>query len=389
MTQAALLALIYLAFISLGLPDGVLGVAWPAMRASLGQPVQAAGLVSLIATGCAALSGFASGMVLRHVGTGTVVVVSGLLTGLALLGFAAAPSFAWILLLAVPLGFGAGAVDAGLNHFVAAHYSARHMNWLHGCWGIGATLGPFVMGAALLGGARGWQDGYWQLALVQLGLALVFLCSLRLWRHAPTGPGDGMDAAAVRPAGADAGTPHWAPWLAASQFFVYATVEVGTGLWAASILVDGRGFAPQTAGWWVGCFFGAIMAGRFTIGLVAARLGNRRLVWVGLLTAMLGACVFAVPGLPPALSLGGLVLMGLGGAPVYPSLMHETTRRFNAGLARRVVGWQVAFASLGSALGPPALGLLGAQAGLGTIMPAVVVAMALLLWMCWLLDRVT
>ena len=146
--------MIYFAFISLGLPDGVLGVAWPGMRAGFAQPLEAAGLITLILTLCSAVSGFASGAVLQRLGTGRVVSISGWMTALALLGFSVAPSFGWILWLTVPLGLGAGAVDAGLNHFVARHYDARHMNWLHGCWGIGATVGPFIMGAALLG--AGW-----------------------------------------------------------------------------------------------------------------------------------------------------------------------------------------------------------------------------------------
>ena len=386
MIHTSLLAVIYLAFISLGLPDGVLGVAWPAMRFSFGQPVQAAGLVTLILTVCSAASGFASGVVLKRLGTGPVVMVSGFLTGFALLGFAMAPSFGWILLLAVPLGFGAGAVDSGLNHFVAEHYSSRHMNWLHGCWGIGATLGPFIMGSALAG-APGWQEGYRHIALVQLALALVFLLSLPLWKREHSSPGKKADVG-MRP-GPRAMTPAWAPWLAASLFMVYATVEVGTGLWAASILVDGRGMAAQTAGLWVSCFFGAIMAGRFAIGMVAARLGNRVLVRLGLVTAMLGALLFALPDVTQTVSLAGLVLLGLGGAPIYPSLMHETTRRFDADTARTVVGRQVAFAALGSAIGPAALGVLGAQLGLGAIMPAVLLALCVLLALTWRLDRVT
>jgi fucose permease len=170
---------------------------------------------------------------------------------------------------------------------------------------------------------------------------------------------------------------------------MYATIEVGTGLWLASILVDGRGQDALTAGWWVSCFFGAIMGGRFATGLVAAWLGNRRLVRLGLGCALVGALVFAIPGLPAPIALAGLVLLGAGCAPVYPGLMHETTRRFDAATARRVVGRQVAFAYIGGAIGPATLGLLGAQWGLVAIMPVVVLAIALLLAMVWQLDRVT
>ncbi len=385
-SQYALLALIYGAFISLGLPDSVLGVAWPQMRLSLDRPLASAGLVIFILTACSAASGFASGAVLARLGTGRVVAISGFLTALALLGFGFAPTFGWILLLTVPLGLGAGAVDAGLNHFVARHYDARHMNWLHGCWGIGATLGPMVMGLALAQGV-GWQGGYRVIGAIQFVLALVFLVNLRLWQHEPARQSSAQGTSRAAPVHRQ--TPAWAPWMAAGLYLVYTSVELGTGLWAASILVEGRGKDAAHASVWVACFFGAIMIGRFAIGVVADRLGNRRLVRAGILTALVGAVLFAIGPLPDALSLMGLVLLGLGCAPIYPSLMHEATRRFDADTARRVIGRQVAFAYVGCALGPAALGLLGGRLGLWTIMPTIVAALLVMLWMTWRLDRVT
>ena len=223
--------------------------------------------------------------------------------------------------------------------------------------------------------------------MVQLTLVVVFLLTLGLWRRE-------RSAAPAEPGLADArvakGRPvAWAVWLAPCLYLVYATIEVGTGLWAASILIDHRGLAAGTAGWWVACFFGAIMVGRFALGFVSVRIGNRRLVRAGLGGMLLGASLFAVAGLPTGLSLLGLMLLGLGSAPVYPALMHETTRRFDADTARSVVGRQVAFSYIGGACGPAALGLLGAAAGLGAIMPAIVLAIVLLLSMVWCLDRVT
>jgi len=389
MTHITLLAVIYLAFVSLGLPDSVLGVAWPAMRLTFKEPLQSAGLVTFILTLSSAISSFASAVVLRRLGVGLVVTISGGLTGFALLGFALAPSFGWILLLTVPLGLGAGSVDAGLNHFVAEHYSSRHMNWLHGCWGIGATIGPFIMGSALAGVA-GWQSGYYTIALIQLALSLVFLLTLGLWKreHAVAAPEtDEADKAARRVLPGSFAS--WAPWLAPCLYLVYATVEIGTALWAASILVEHRKLDAPTAGVWVACFFGAIMVGRFAVGMVAVRLGNRKLVRWGLLIAMAGAVLFSLDGLPAPLSLGGLILMGLGCAPVFPSLMHETMRRFDPATARTVVGRQVAFAYVGASLGPAGLGLLGATFGLASIMPTIVVGLVLLLLLSVWLDRVT
>jgi fucose permease len=384
-TQALLLATVYLAFISLGLPDSVLGVAWPGMRASLGQDLASAGLITLVLTVGSALSSFVGGRVLARWGTGPVVTVSGLLTGLALLGFALSPSFALLLLLAVPLGLGAGAVDARLNQFVAAHYSARHMNWLHGCWGVGATLGPLIMASALTS-ATGWRQGYLWIGGVQLGLVLLFLLVLPLWqRH----QAQAAESAAVSPTTPKGPAPTLALWLAPALYLAYAAVEISIGLWAGSLLVDGRGLDAKTAALWVSCFFGAIMLGRFATGLLTLRLGNRQLVRLGIAVASVGAALFSSNALPAPLSLAGLVLLGLGCAPIYPCLMHETARRFEPVTAAKVISRQVGFAYVGAAIVPAALGYLATAAGLGAIMPAVLAALLLLLLMSEALNRIT
>ena len=385
MTQALLLATVYLAFISLGLPDSVLGVAWPGMRASLGQDLASAGLITLVLTVGSALSSFVGGRVLARWGTGPVVTVSGLLTGLALLGFALSPSFGLLLLLAVPLGLGAGAVDARLNQFVAAHYSARHMNWLHGCWGVGATLGPLIMASALTS-AKGWRQGYLWIGGLQLGLVLLFLLVLPLWqRH----QAQAAESAAVSPTTPKGPAPTLALWLAPALYLAYAAVEISIGLWAGSLLVDGRGLDAKTAALWVSCFFGAIMLGRFATGLLTLRLGNRQLVRLGIAVASVGAALFSSNALPAPLSLAGLVLLGLGCAPIYPCLMHETARRFEPVTAAKVISRQVGFAYVGAAIVPAALGYLATAAGLGAIMPAVLAALLLLLLMSEALNRIT
>ena len=385
MTQALLLATVYLAFISLGLPDSVLGVAWPGMRASLGQDLASAGLITLVLTVGSALSSFVGGRVLARWGTGPVVTASGLLTGLALLGFALSPSFGLLLLLAVPLGLGAGAVDARLNQFVAAHYSARHMNWLHGCWGVGATLGPLIMASALTS-ATGWRQGYLWIGGVQLGLVLLFVLVLPLWqRH----QAQSVASAAVSPTTPKGPAPTLALWLAPALYLAYAAVEISIGLWAGSLLVDGRGLDAKTAALWVSCFFGAIMLGRFATGLLTLRLGNRQLVRLGIAVASVGAALFASNALPAPLSLAGLVLLGLGCAPIYPCLMHETARRFEPVTAAKVISRQVGFAYVGAAIVPDALGYLATAAGLGAIMPAVLAALLLLLLMSEALNRLT
>lgn len=381
-----MLVLIYLAFVSLGLPDGVLGVAWNRMRWDLKQPLQAVGLVTITLTVSSGLCTQVTRQLLIWLGTGRLVMLSGLLTGLALLGFSMAPAFGWLLALAVPLGLGAGAVDAGLNHFVAEHYSSRHMNWLHGFWGIGATLGPLVMGAALMG-QTGWQGGYRYIALMQLGLAAMLWLGLPLWQHEHATP-------RAEPAGA--ATPvHIKPvtslatWLAPLAFLLYVATEASTGLWSASILVNERSLSAAKAGWCVSLFFGSITAGRFGVGLVANRLGNRRLIRLGILAAITGATLFAVPGLPTSLTLAGLGLMGLGFAPIYPSMMHETARRFPPNLTVIVIGRQVGLSYVGGAGVPAACGLLAAYAGLSVVMPALVAILLCLLVVTEQLNQLT
>ncbi|MBP9147298.1 MAG: MFS transporter [Rhodoferax sp.] len=382
----ALLAIIYLAFVSLGLPDGVLGVAWTAMRLDLNQPLAAVGLLTLMGTLASGTSTLVSGHILKRLGTGPVVMVSGFLTGLALLGYSVAPSLAWLLALTVPLGLGAGAVDAGLNHFVAQHYSSRHMNWLHGCWGVGATLGPLIMGGALLV-PGGWASGYQTLALLQLALALVLLASLSLWtrENARPQPQTHKDAQqnSIQPVST------LATWLAPLAFLLYVSAELGTGLWAASILVTDRGLDAARAGLWVSFYYGAITAGRFGIGLVANRLGNRRLIRLGVLAAITGGLVFAPPDLPEPLSLAGLVLMGLGCAPIYPSMMHETARRFPVSITAAVIGRQVGLSYVGGALVPAACGVLASHLGLGAVMPALLLILLGLLATTEHLNRLT
>ncbi|NWF48477.1 MFS transporter [Hydrogenophaga sp. D2P1] len=386
MAHLLLLAIVYVSFVSLGLPDAVMGVIWPAMRADMGQPLAALGVLTLTMTVCAALSAGFAGRIVARVGTGVVVAASCLMTALALVGFSVAPSFAWLVLLGIPLGAGGGAVDASLNHFVAAHYSSRHMNWLHGFWGVGATTGPAVMGLALAS-PGGWTRGILALGLAQLTLAALLWATLSLWRRERSQP---ADAAATRePPVVFKPVARRALWLAPLCFLFYVAAEMGTGLWAASILVNDRGISLAQAGFWVSLYFGAITAGRFGVGLVSERLGNRRLVRLGATLALAGAALFALPGLPALVSLAGLVLMGLGCAPVFPSLMHEAARRFPADVARTVIGRQMMAAYAGGSVIPAAFGLLATWVGLGAVMPVVMLLLIALLWATRALDRLT
>ncbi|MEO8409022.1 MAG: MFS transporter [Propionivibrio sp.] len=383
MKRLILLVVIYLAFVSLGLPDGVLGLAWPAMRVSLAQPIEALGLVTFILASCSALSGFVSGRVLARFGTGPVTPASAAMTGLSLLGLSFVPNFPLMVALAFPLGLGAGAVDAGLNHYVAEHFTSKHMNWLHACWGLGATLGPVIMGYSLAT-AGGWSQGYLFLALGQLTLAAILFFSLGLWsQQEPARHDPAKIVAGGRPL-----TPRWAQFLAAFLFALYVAVEMGTGLWAASVLIESRHFDPGVAGLALTLYYGAITGGRVLVGFVSEKLGNRRLIRVGLGLALAGVVLLMIPAWP-TVALIGIALMGFGCAPIYPALMHETPRRFDPATARRVIGWQVAAANLGGALLPAAFGLQAAQLGLESIFVTVAVLILLLLVLSSRLDKVT
>ncbi len=386
MAHLLLLIIIYVAFISLGLPDGMLGVAWPAMRVDWGQPLAALGLLTLTLTVCSGLASFYSGPVLKRLGTGRVVTLSGFLTALALLGFSVAPSLGFLLVLAIPMGLGAGAVDAGLNHFVAQHYSSRHMSWLHGFWGLGATLGPILMSAALAG-KTGWSGGYQMIGSIQLALAVVLWFALPLWQTQKETASTPADCGA-RPNN-NQPVRALALWLAPLTFMLYVAAEMATGLWAASILVDQRHLSATTAGLWLSGFYGALTAGRFALGLLANQMGNRRMVRLGIALAMAGAALFTVRELEPIGPLAGLILLGFGCAPIFPSLMHETSTRFAPDLARTVVGRQLAMAYVGSAAMPAACGVLAQFAGLGAIMPTVFILLLVLLVATEWLNRIT
>lgn len=383
-----LIALIYAAFISLGLPDSVLGIAWPTMRAQLAMPLEAAGYIAIVLTTCSAISSFFSGRINRRFGTGTVVLASSALTAAGLLGYSLVPSFPWFLLAALPLGFGQGAVDSSLNGFVATHYSSRHMNWLHASWGIGATLGPVVMTAALAMNSA-WRLGYRTLGAVQALLAATFFLGLGLWQRAPTlqgSPGAG-ETKEARAFGTLGGLRRSEPWVQIAVYGLYAAGEFCVGLWAASLFIEKRGLSTGSAGFLASLYYGSITAGRIVSGLFADRIGNRRMVRLGLAAAALGAALLALPSLQA--SAAAVLLLGFGFAPVYPCLMHETPRRFDEGTYRTVIGFQVGAACLGASFLPTAVGFVLARTSLALLPGFLLLFIAAMAGMTGFLDRRT
>lgn len=358
-----LLLIIYLAFISLGLPDSLLGAAWPVMRPELGAPLGMAGLLSMTVTIGTIISSLVSGSVVRRFGTGRVTLLSCFMTAVALLGYANAPSIPWLLLCAIPLGLGAGAVDAGLNHYVATHYKAHHMSWLHAFWGIGATAGPIIM-AAFLSRNGAWRGGYLAVATIQFALVALLAVTLRFWgRHAAP---DVAVADARQPDAGEARERKRARGLgsALGSFLFYAAVEATVGLWGSSYLVNVKELPADDAAQWVSIYYAGITIGRMLTGFITFRFSNRLLIRAGQLMALAGTLLLLLP-LPTGFNLAAFLIIGLGLAPIFPGMLHETPARFGAERAPQIMGYQMAVAYTGSTLMPPLLGLLAGWVTMG------------------------
>ena len=353
-----LLPVIYLAFISMGLPDSMLGSAWPSMYTGLGVGVSACGLISTIITASTVVSSLLCDRLHARFGTGRIVAVSTGITALSLLGFSLSSQYWMLCLIAVPYGLGAGSIDAVLNNYVALHYQARHMSWLHCMWGVGCSIGPMLMGRALTGG--GWQLGYRWVAMIQAGMTLVLFISLGLWQEKPAQDGGEAHQSltlkqALRVPGA---------LEAMLGFLAYCGMESTTGLWAASYLTLQRGVSPAEAASWASLFYLGITVGRLLCGFLTLRLDDRRMVTLGQWGMLAGIVLLALP-LPSPFALAAMVVIGMGCAPVYPSMIHDTPRLFGQQRSQSLIGLQMASAYVGSALMPPLFGLLGQNLSFG------------------------
>ena len=346
-----LLPVIYLAFISLGLPDALLGSAWPSMYTELGASLSWAGIVSMIISAGTIVSALCSERLNLRLGTGGVTFLSVMLTAVALLGFSLSTSFWQLCLWAVPYGLGAGSVDAALNNYVALHYESRHMSWLHCMWGVGASIGPVIMGRALAGGT--WQGGYRTIALLQFALTAVLLLSLRLWKR-PQANVEGADF-----------KPHPIPELLRRPgvpqvllcFFCYSALEATAGMWAASYCTLVRGIDAETAARWASLFYVGITIGRGVCGFLTMKISDQNMIRLGQALIAAGVVLILAP-LGQGTLFAGLITVGLGCAPIYPSIIHETPVNFGRDVSMSMTGLQMATAYVGSCLMPPLFGLL-------------------------------
>lgn len=354
-----LLTLAYIGFVSLGLPDTVAGVAWPSVRDTFDLSQRGLGLIFLALGVGYCTSSFVGGKLSQSVGVGTLLTVSSLLVALAMFGKATAPVWPVFVASAVLWGLGSGAIDSGLNAYAAANFSAKHVNWLHAFYSLGATTGPLLMTAVLVK-VGSWRWGYGLVGGVLFVMSMLFLATRRRWGGPPP-PVVGGAAVSMW-----AALSHPLVWLQVLVFFLYCGVEFTVGQWAFTLLTESRGLSKDLAGLLTSGYFGSIGVGRLLSGMSAERLGVDRLVRLALLTALGGAALLAF-GSPVAVSCLGLVVIGLGLAPVFPCMMARTPARVGEGIAPHAVGFQVSAAMLGAAIVPGCAGLLTHWGGLETV----------------------
>jgi len=364
MLTILLLIIIYFSFISLGLPDSLLGSAWPSMYNLLNVPLPFAGIVSMIIAGCSVISSVFSEKVISRFNTGVVTLVSVLMTAAALIGFSFSGSFIFLCIFAIPLGLGAGSVDAALNNYVALHYKARHMSWLHSFWGVGATIGPVIMSSFLLRGDS-WTLGYRTIGIIQFCLVFILFISLPLWdKNKPADKSTERDAKHDTNHESEHKSIKLSKMLSVAgvkevliTFFCYCTIEAVTGLWGASYLVMEKNISPEIAAQWIALYYFGITAGRFLSGFITMKLSNRQMVRMGQIIIGCGIVILVLP-FTDALLLPGLFIIGLGCAPIFPSLIHETPVNFGKEYSQAIMGMQVGSAYIGVTIMPPLFGWL-------------------------------
>ncbi len=355
-----LLIIIYMAFISLGLPDAILGSAWPVIYQEIGVPVSYAGIIFMIISGGTIVSSFFSEKIINRLGTGLVTFISVLMTAAALFAISFGNHFLFFSAMAVPLGLGAGSVDAALNNYVALHFAAKHMSWLHCFWGVGATMGPMIMSLFLNPekGTGNWQMGYRIIGFIQIALVIVLLISLPLWKKVQSGSQETKGEKSSIRMGEVLRLPGAKTILV--SFFCYCAVEATVGLWGSSYLVISKGINAEVAARWVAIYYFGITAGRFLSGFLTMKFNNRNMIRLGQALLAAGVICLFLP-LGNNILLAGFLLIGLGCAPIYPSLLHETPVNFGSRYSQAIMGIQMACAYVGSTVMPPLFGVLAAH----------------------------
>ncbi len=356
-----LLALIYIAFISLGLPDSLLGSGWPIMHEELGVPVSFMGIVTMVISGGTIVSSLFSDKLTAKLGTKIVTVISVFLTVIALFGFSFSKNFPMLIVFAIPYGLGAGAIDAALNNYVALHYKARHMSWLHCFWGVGTIASPFIMGYALR--RTVWNDGYRIVGFIQLAIALLLLVTLPVWRVNESSAQVTKKSLGITDALKIKGVP-----FLLIGFFAYCAAEATAMQWASTYFVEVKAVAADRAATFASLFYIGITAGRFICGFITDKLGDRKLIIIGTAVVFSGIVALSLPINSYITAVIAFIAIGVGCAPIYPCIIHSTPQNFGAENSGAIIGIQMASAYVGTTFVPPLFGLIGRAVGF-SIMP--------------------
>ncbi len=351
-----LLAIIYLAFISLGLPDSLLGSAWPIMHKELGIDLSYAGIITMIISGGTIISSLFSAKLNKKLGTAVVTSVSVLLTAIAMLGFSFSQEFWQLCLLAIPYGLGAGAIDAALNNYVAIHYSSKHMSWLHCFWGIGTIISPYIMSYSLSGGF-GWSGGYRIVSIIQIILSIILFLSIPMWTKTKNSPTSGEDKKIRSLSMIQTLKITGVPFVLIA-LFCYCTIEQTTMLWASSYLVNYKKIDAQIAASFASLFCLGITFGRLISGFITEKLGDKKMINLGMIVIILGIILLFLPIKTYTISLVGFITIGLGCAPIYPAILHSTPQNFGKENSQSIIGVQMASAYVGTTFMPPLFGLI-------------------------------
>lgn len=354
-----LLAIIYLSFISLGLPDSLLGSAWPEMYQSFSVPVSYAGIIFMIISLGTIISSLQSDRLTKWLGTGKITAFGVLTTAVALYGFSISTSYWMLVLWAIPYGLGAGSVDASLNNYVALHFKSRHMSWLHCMWGVGASVGPYIMSFALTGG-KGWSGGYLYIAIIQIVLTAILFISLPLWKKENATVSD--EQSLTKPMPLKQVLKIKGVKYVMLMFFCYCALEQSAGLWASSYLVLRHGVDAETAASFGSMFFIGITVGRAISGFLTLKLSDNQMIHLGQVIIALGIILMVLP-LGYVTALCGLIIIGLGCAPIYPCIIHSTPDNFGKENSQAVIGVQMASAYAGNVIMPPLFGIIANHIG--------------------------
>lgn len=360
-----LIAIIYLAFISLGLPDSLLGSAWPVMRLELGASLSMGGIITMIISGGTILSSLASERITHKLGAGLTTAISVAMTAVALFGFSISDAFWQLCLWAIPYGLGAGAVDAALNNYVALHLAARHMSWLHCCWGLGASISPYIMQYCLTSDTRTWSDGYRIVSCIQIVLTLCIFLSLPLWKQKKNTASTDETPAVTEPLGLKRALQIPGVPFMLCAFFGYCAMEATAMNWASSYLVEYHGLASEVAAGYGSLVYLGLTFGRFLNGFIADKVGDKRLIRLGSIILLCGIALIAIPTGTWITAVIGLAITGFGCAPIYPCIIHSTPTNFGAENSQAIVGIQMASAYVGSTFCPPLFGFLAQHVAMG------------------------